>query len=75
MDPKQNIDLPNNIATSYFLQSVDSNTAEAENGLEFLQDKLSEVTLQLTGNEEVLTSTVKTMNLLIYYYKHNRQLK
>ncbi|MEZ9669504.1 polysaccharide biosynthesis tyrosine autokinase [Vibrio breoganii] len=51
---QQNIDLLNDIATNYFLQNVDRNAAEAENSLEFLQEKLPEVKSQLTINEDAL---------------------
>ncbi|MFA0476463.1 polysaccharide biosynthesis tyrosine autokinase [Vibrio breoganii] len=51
---QQNIDLLNDIATNYFLQNVDRNAAEAENSLEFLQDKLPEIKSQLTVNEDAL---------------------
>ncbi|MEZ9590575.1 polysaccharide biosynthesis tyrosine autokinase [Vibrio breoganii] len=51
---QQNIDLLNDIATNYFLQNVDRNAAEAENSLEFLQDKLPEIKSQLTINEDAL---------------------
>ncbi|MDN3715964.1 polysaccharide biosynthesis tyrosine autokinase [Vibrio breoganii] len=51
---QQNIDLLNDIATNYFLQNVDRNAAEAENSLEFLQEKLPEIKSQLTINEDAL---------------------
>ncbi|MEZ9786626.1 polysaccharide biosynthesis tyrosine autokinase [Vibrio breoganii] len=51
---QQNIDVLNDIATNYFLQNVDRNAAEAENSLEFLQEKLPEVKSQLTINEDAL---------------------
>ncbi|MFS1984166.1 polysaccharide biosynthesis tyrosine autokinase [Vibrio breoganii] len=53
-DSQQNIDLLNDIATNYFLQNVDRNAAEAENSLDFLQEKLPEVKSQLTINEDAL---------------------
>ncbi|MEZ9487494.1 polysaccharide biosynthesis tyrosine autokinase [Vibrio breoganii] len=51
---QQNIDVLNDIATNYFLQNVDRNAAEAENSLEFLQEKLPEIKSQLTINEDAL---------------------
>ncbi|ANO34984.1 tyrosine-protein kinase [Vibrio breoganii] len=53
-DSQQNIDFLNDIATNYFLQNVDRNAAEAENSLDFLQEKLPEVKSQLTINEDAL---------------------
>ncbi|GEM80807.1 polysaccharide biosynthesis tyrosine autokinase [Vibrio superstes] len=51
---EQIIDLLNDIANNYFLQNVDRNAAEAENSLEFLQNKLPEIKAQLTVNEDAL---------------------
>ncbi|GAM58797.1 tyrosine-protein kinase [Vibrio ishigakensis] len=50
----QIIDLLNDIANNYFLQNVDRNAAEAENSLEFLQEKLPEIKAELTANEDAL---------------------
>lgn len=50
----QIIELLNDIANNYFLQNVDRNAAEAENSLEFLQQKLPEIKAELTVNEDAL---------------------
>lgn len=56
VNPQQISLLLDDIANNYFLQNIDRNAAQAENSLQFLQDKLPEVKAELTGYEERLNN-------------------